>query len=85
MAGNQIDEVAALKSELEKTKCLLFVAVRNTTVLPKGLLLGKSEKEIAQMTLATIKEMEKKVDFALIKEIIKLGEEDSGNDTGKQD
>ena len=58
MAGNQIDEVTALKSELTKTKCLLFVAVRNTTVLPRGLLFGKDEREISRMTLATIEEMD---------------------------
>ena len=65
MAGNQIDEVTALKSELTKTKCLLFVAIRNTTVLPRGLLFGKDEKEVSRMTLATIKEMENAVALSI--------------------
>jgi len=85
MAGDQIDEVEALKSELMKVKCLLFVAVRNTTVLPKGLLFGKNEKEIAQMTLDTIKEMETKVDFALVEKAIKMCEEAKDNGTAKRD
>ena len=79
MAGNQIDEVTALKSELTKTKCSLFIAVRNTTILPKGLLLGKDEKEISRMTLATIEEMENAVDFKAIEKMIKLGEEAQNN------
>lgn len=32
-----------LEKELKETKALLFLGVRNMTVLPKGLLLGKSE------------------------------------------
>ena len=75
MAGNQIDEVTALKSELAKTKCLLFIAVRNTTILPKGLLLGKDEKEISRMTLATIEEMENAINITAVEKMIKLGEE----------
>lgn len=79
MAGNQIDEVTALKSELTKTKCLLFIAVRNTTILPKGLLLGKDEKEISRMTLATIEEMKNAIDFSAVEKMIKLGEEAQNN------
>lgn len=79
MAGNQIDEVTALKSELKKTRCLLFIAVRNTVTLPKGMLLGKDEKEICRMTLATIDEMEKMVNLSAVEKLIKLGEEARNN------
>ncbi len=76
MAGN-INELTQeqLKEEYIKTKCLLFIAVRNTTVLPKGLLLGKSEKEICDMTLATIQEMAEQADFDTLKKILAEAEQ----------
>lgn len=58
----------------------MFLAVRNTTVLPKGLLLGKSEKDISAMTLATIEEMKKKADFNTIETLISLGEKNGNTD-----
>ena len=79
MAGNQIDEVTALKSELTKMRCLLFIVVRNTAVLPKGLLFGWSEDEISKVTLETIEQLEKKVDMVKTEKLIKLGEEAQGN------
>lgn len=64
---------AELEKELKETKALLFLAVRNTTVLPKGLLLGKTEAEICAMTLATIEEMKKSVDYNTIERLMSLG------------
>lgn len=61
-------------SELEKYKLLLFMAVRNSAVLPKGLELGKTEEEISKMTMETMAEMETMIDFKVAKELYKLGE-----------
>lgn len=69
-----------LEKELKETRALLFLAVRNTTVLPKGLLLGKSEEDISAMTLATIEEMKKKADFNKIEIMISLGEKNGNTD-----
>lgn len=69
-----------LEKELKETRALLFLAVRNTTVLPKGLLLGKSEEDISTMTLATIEEMKKKADFNKIEIMISLGEKNGNTD-----
>lgn len=62
-----------LEKELKQTKALLFIAVRNTTVLPRGLLLGKNEQEISAMTLATIEEMKSKFDYEKVNGLIELG------------
>lgn len=49
--------------ELTKQKLALFVIVRNTMVMGKGLALGKSMDEINKMTLGTIDELMKMIDF----------------------
>lgn len=69
-----------LEKELKETRALLFLAVRNTTVLPKGLLLGKSEEDISAMTLATIEEMKKKADYKPIEILMSLGEKNGNAD-----
>lgn len=72
-----------LERELKETKALLFVAVRNMAVLPRGLLLGKSEAEISAMTLATIEEMKKKFDYEKVKRLIELGVKNGTNADSK--
>lgn len=72
-----------LERELKETKALLFVAVRNMAVLPRGLLLGKSEAEISIMTLATIEEMKKKFDYEKVKRLIELGAKNGTNADSK--
>lgn len=72
-----------LERELKETKALLFVAVRNMAVLPRGLLLGKSEAEISIMTLATIEEMKKKFDYEKVKSLIELGAKNGTNADSK--
>lgn len=72
-----------LERELKETKALLFVAVRNMAVLPRGLLLGKSEVEISAMTLATIEEMKKKFDYEKVKRLIELGAKNGTNADSK--
>ena len=49
-----MDELEKLRKESERLEMLLFAVVRNNCVLPTGLRLGKSQKEITQMTYATI-------------------------------
>lgn len=60
--------------EVEKYKLMLFMVVRNNAVLPKGLELGKTEKEISKMTIETMKSVETMIDFRRAKELYKLGE-----------
>ena len=61
-------------SEAEKCKLLLFMVVRNSAVLPKGMELGKTEQEISEMTRETMREMEGMIDFRRAKELYELGE-----------
>lgn len=59
-------------NELEKYKLMLFMVVRNSKVLPVGLKLNKSQKEITDKTKETIKELEKSIDFRKAKEFYEL-------------
>ena len=61
-------------SEAEKYKLLLFMTVRNSAVLLKGMELGKTEQEISEMTRETMREMEGMIDFRRAKELYELGE-----------
>lgn len=61
-------------SELERYKLLLFMTVRNNTVLPTGIELGKTEEEISKMTIDVIDKMGTMIDFRRAKELYKLGE-----------
>jgi len=60
-----------LKEE-EKLKLMLFMVVRNSQVLPTGMKLNKTEKEITDMTKATIKELEKMINFEKARELYEL-------------
>lgn len=59
-------------SELEKYKLMLFMVVRNSKVLPIGLKLNKSQKEITDKTKETIEELEKSINFEKAKEFYEL-------------
>lgn len=50
-------------SEEEKYKLALFMVVRNNAIMPKGIELGKSEKEINQMSVSTVKCIMQMCDF----------------------
>lgn len=50
-------------SKETRLELMLFMVVRNTVVLPKGIELGKSLKEISDMTKETIREIERQIDF----------------------
>lgn len=66
---NSIENVL---KELERLELTLFMVVRNSKVLPTGVKLGKSEKEISDMTKDTIKELKKIVNFDRAKELYNL-------------
>lgn len=59
-------------SKEKKYKLMLFMVVRNSKVLPVGLKLNKSQKEITDKTKETIKELEKNIDFEKAKELYEL-------------
>lgn len=59
-------------SKEEKLKLMLFIVVRNNQVLPDGIKLNKTEKEITEMTKKTITELEKMIDFEKVKELYNL-------------
>lgn len=59
-------------SEEEKLKLLLFMVVRNNSILPVGARLNKSQEEITIMTKKTIEELFKKIDFDEAKKIYNL-------------
>lgn len=61
-------------SEVEKYKLMLFMVVRNNAVLSKGTELGKTQKEISKMTIETMAEIEKMIDFRCAKGLYELGE-----------
>lgn len=61
-------------SEVEKYKLMLFMTVRNSVVLPKGLELGKSEEEISKMTIETMEEIKTMIDFRIARGLYELGE-----------
>lgn len=65
-------KIENLLNELEKYKLILFMVVRNSKVLPVGLKLNKSQKEITKMTKDTIKELEKSINFEKAKEFYDL-------------
>lgn len=55
------------KAENEKYKLALFAVIRNSKVAPAGVLLGKSNDEINEMTKATMEEIFKKLNFEKIR------------------
>lgn len=55
------------KADAEKYKLALFAVIRNSKVLPKGLILGKSATEINKMSRETMDEVLKSLDFEKIR------------------
>ena len=64
----------ALERKLEEAQLLLFAVVRNTAVLPLGVKLGKTEKEISEKTFETIVEIKKTVDYAKTRKCMELAD-----------
>lgn len=54
-------------------KIALFMVIRNSQVMPKGIRLGKSEKEINKMTYATMCEVLTMINFEEAKKIYEQG------------
>lgn len=66
---------AALDKEREENKrlrLLMFAFVRNSTILPVGLQLGKTEQEITDKTFETIAEAEKMLNVERMVEAMNL-------------
>ena len=55
-------------------KKISFRIIRNSKVMPKGIELGKTEKEINKMSYQTMQELFKMIDFKRAKEMYKEGE-----------
>lgn len=54
-------------------KIALFMVIRNSQVMPKGIRLGKSEKEINKMAYATMCEVLTMINFEEAKKIYEQG------------
>ena len=67
-------KVRRLERELGEAQLLLFAAVRNSAVLPLGIKLGKTEREISEKTFETIAEMKKIVDYAKMRKCMMLAD-----------
>lgn len=63
-------------SEEEKYKIALFMVIRNSKVMPKGIELGKTEKEINKMSYQTMQEVFKMIDFERAEKMYKEGASD---------
>ena len=81
-------KVARLERKLEEAQLLLFAVVRNTAVLPLGVKLVKTEKEIRAKTFETIVEIKKTVDYAKTRKCMELADwrdEDAEEETAEDD
>ena len=63
-------------TEAELYKLALFAAIRNSTVMPSGVKLGKNMHEINKMSVETMHELLKMCDFEKLRESYKDGEEE---------
>lgn len=59
----------------KKYKIALFIIIRNSLVLPKGKLLGKTDKEINQMSYQTLCEVITMTDFKIAEKMYEEGKE----------
>ena len=64
-------ENAKLTSKSRQLELTLFTVVRNFKVLPVGLSLGKTQKEITDMTLQTIEKIKQSINYNAVEELIK--------------
>ena len=63
-------------TEAEQYKLAPFAAIRNSTVMPAGVKLGKNMHEINKMSVETMHELLKMCDFEKLRESYKDGEEE---------
>ena len=69
--GNEI--ILSLNKMKQNYKIALFMVIRNSQVMPKGIKLGKSEKEINRMAYETMCEVLTMIDFKRAEEIYREG------------
>lgn len=71
---NEADTNAAnaiqAKLHADELEVILFAVIRNSMVMPVGLRLGKSKREITEMTFATIEEIKKAIDYDAVKKLM---------------
>ena len=60
-------------SREEMFKLTLFMIIRNSKVLPKGLELGKTSKEINKMTIDTMNKCINMIDYNIAKQLYSEG------------
>ena len=72
-------------NKMETTyKLALFMIIRNSTVMPKGIELGKNDKEINEMSYETLCEVLAMVDYNIAKKLYEEGETTFENNIGKE-
>ena len=69
--GNEV--ILSLNKMKQRYKVALFMIIRNSQVMPKGIELGKSDKEINKMAYETMCEVLTMIDFKRAKEIYEQG------------
>jgi hypothetical protein len=75
-------EISRLEEKLADTELLLFAVVRGRLVLPIGVRLGKTEKEISEKTFETIERISEKVDRGRMRELMALISRESEDESG---
>ena len=75
-------EISRLQEKLADTELLLFAVVRGRLVLPIGVRLGKTEKEISEKTFETIERISEKVDRGRMRELMALISKESEDESG---
>lgn len=71
--GNEL--ILSLNKMKQHYKIALFMIIRNSQVMPKGIELGKSEKEINKMAYETMCEVLTMIDFKRAEEIYRNGKQ----------
>lgn len=66
--------VKKMPNNENKYKLALFMVIRNSTVLPKGLKLNKTKKEINQKTYETMQEVLSMIDWKEASRMYEEGE-----------
>ena len=59
--------------DISKEELALFMVIRNSKVLPKGLELGKTDKEINRMAYQTMQEVMEMIDYEKAKKSYEEG------------
>lgn len=72
-------------NKMETTyKLALFMIIRNSTVMPKGIKLGKNDKEINERSYETLCEVLAMLDYNIAKKLYNEGEITFENNIGKE-